>query len=96
MIEDVTLDQLRAEIDAVDDDILMLLSRRFSLTEEVGKLKAEQNLDPLDSGREAKQYKRLRKLREDLDLPKGLEKDLWATIMNYSKNRHEEIAGLSW
>jgi chorismate mutase len=90
------LENIRAEIDGVDEEILFLLSKRFSLTEEVGQIKAKLGLHALDEGREAKQFKHLKKLAQDLDLPPHLEKDLWTTIMAASKARHTEISGHSW
>lgn len=84
--------ELRAQIDQVDEDILMLLSRRFSLTEEVGRYKAEHGLEAEDGAREAKQYKQLKRLAQDLALPDGIEKQLWEIIMNHVKSRHDEIS----
>ncbi|MDR0950603.1 MAG: chorismate mutase [Candidatus Ancillula sp.] len=84
--------QLRQEIDNIDEDIVELLVRRFAVTEEVGELKANEDLPALDSNREAKQYKRFKRMTKEYNLPNGLLKDVWAIIMNYSKNRHQEIA----
>jgi chorismate mutase len=88
---DKTLDDLRAEIDTVDDQILELLSKRFSITEEVGQYKATHDLPAEDKTREAKQYKRMKKLARELYLPEGIEKAVFEVVMGYSKQRHTEI-----
>ncbi|MDR1447390.1 MAG: chorismate mutase [Candidatus Ancillula sp.] len=85
------LDELRILIDEVDDQILSLLARRFALTTEVGYYKAQNNLEPLNTTREAKQYKRLEKLAEKYGLPAGIEKDVFRIIMQYSKQWHTII-----
>lgn len=42
------LKKLREQIDSIDDEIVHLLSRRMDLVKEVGKLKKEHNVEPLD------------------------------------------------
>ncbi len=85
------LDELRNLIDEVDDEILHLLARRFALTTEVGYYKAQNNLEPLDATREAKQYKKLKKLATEYGLPAGIEKDIFEIFMQYSKQQHTII-----
>ncbi|MDR2508626.1 MAG: chorismate mutase [Candidatus Ancillula sp.] len=85
------LSNLRAEIDEIDDEILYLLSKRFSITEEVGKFKAEHRIEDADPIREAKQYKRMKRLSKELALPDGLEKEIWGVIMKAVKHRHGEL-----
>jgi chorismate mutase len=82
------LNELRDLIDEVDDELLSLLARRFALTTEVGYYKAEHNLEPLDATREAKQYKKLKKLANEYGLPDGIEKDIFKIIMQYSRRGH--------
>jgi chorismate mutase len=45
------LNDLREEIDAIDDKIVDLLSKRMSIVEKVGKLKKEHQIPPLDKKR---------------------------------------------
>jgi len=54
-----TLDELRREIDAVDDQILNLLNQRAQLAMEVGKVKAGENRDFHAPSREREIYERL-------------------------------------
>ena len=54
----IELKQLRDQIDSIDDEIVSLLSKRMDLVKEVGKLKKEHNIEPLD-------VKRLEELLEN-------------------------------
>lgn len=57
-----TLQSLREEIDHVDEQIILLIAKRFKATAQVGKLKAAHGLEPVDLQREAvqrQQYSRL-------------------------------------
>ena len=59
----------RASIDRLDAILVYTLGERFKHTQAVGKLKAEHDLPPSDSAREAAQIARLTDLatRADLD-----------------------------
>ena len=59
MQNEPTLDQLRTEIDAVDDRILDLLNRRAALAQAVGRIKAEGERDFHVPSREREIYERL-------------------------------------
>ena len=59
MSQPKTLQELRREIDAVDDRILELLNRRASFVIEVGKLKSDRNADFHVPSREREIYERL-------------------------------------
>lgn len=50
---------LREQIDVLDEELLNVLSKRFQITAQVGKLKAEQGLESLDEQREANKLKQL-------------------------------------
>ncbi len=59
MQNEPTLDQLRTEIDTVDDTILDLLNRRATLAQAVGRIKADSQRDFHVPGREREIYERL-------------------------------------
>ncbi len=46
-----TLENYREEIDIIDEDLLEVLAKRFAVVREVGKLKKEKNIQPLDEKR---------------------------------------------
>lgn len=54
------LPDLRTQIDAIDTQIATLLDKRMDLTDKVGTLKKEQNIDPTDTSREEEVTKNLR------------------------------------
>ena len=58
----------RNSIDRLDTILVYTLAERFKHTQAVGKLKAENNLEPSDAGREQKQIKRLELIATDADL----------------------------
>ena len=43
---------LRNQIDTLDDELILILAKRFEVTARVGKLKAEKGLDSVDETRE--------------------------------------------
>ena len=43
---------LRNQIDMLDDELLLILAKRFEVTARVGKLKADKGLDSVDETRE--------------------------------------------
>ena len=46
------LNELRAQLDAINDDLAALLERRFSITDEIGDLKRENTAPVRDRARE--------------------------------------------
>lgn len=46
-----TLDDLRKEIDAADEELLHALAKRMDVVREVGKHKQQQQIEPLDEKR---------------------------------------------
>lgn len=46
-----TLEELRKEIDAIDHELVELLAKRMHVVDEVGKVKKELQIEPLDTNR---------------------------------------------
>lgn len=59
---------LRGQIDKLDEELLLLLVKRFQVTAEVGRLKASKGLDSLDEGREKQKLIDLQKLANEKSL----------------------------
>ena len=59
---------LRDQIDMLDDELLLILTKRFKVTARVGKLKAEKGLDSVDEEREKQKLIDLRVRAEEKDL----------------------------
>ncbi|MCD0502597.1 chorismate mutase [Bordetella petrii] len=68
---------LRAEIDEIDQQIMLLLGVRFRCSDMIGELKQAHGLDPADPERRAQQVERIRHLAIDAGVPP----DLAATIL---------------
>ncbi|UOQ59103.1 chorismate mutase [Leucobacter rhizosphaerae] len=62
------LERLRSSIDNIDAALVHMLAERFRCTQEVGELKAENEMPASDPSREARQIARLRSLAEDAHL----------------------------
>jgi len=73
----VNLEQLRAEIDAVDQELIELLGRRFQLTRRIGRYKHANALAHVDSVREDAISERWRALA----VANGVAPDLAAKII---------------
>lgn len=85
------LDDIRNEIDAIDEEIISLLTKRFAKVQEVSEFKKANNLQPEDLTRESKQYKRFKKLAEEYGIDGSLVKDVFEIIIEYAKKNHAII-----
>ena len=83
--------RLRASIDNLDAVLLHTLAERFKLTQQVGVLKAENDLPPSDKAREGRQIERLRSLADEAGLdPEFAEKFLNFIVAEVIRH-HEQI-----
>ncbi len=82
---------VREKIDAIDAQLVEILAARFKLTHQVGLLKASQDLDPLDAGREAEKLSRLKELCEQQGLNPDLVTELFSKIMQEVVKNHEKL-----
>lgn len=81
------LNELRAEIDKIDNDILELFSKRMEVVKKVGEYKIEHNLPILNSKRENEVLEKCSKLLMDDIRVYGEEfmNDLMAISRKYQK-----------
>lgn len=73
--------EVRQKIDEVDRQLVLLLAERFVLTRQVGQLKAANNLEAVDRGREAEKLARIRSLCEENGLNPQLVSNIFTQIM---------------
>jgi len=66
------IEDLRKQIDVLDDHIVSLLAKRMKVVKDVGKFKKENNLPPLDNKR----------WKEIIKTKKGFIKKIWEIIHN--------------
>jgi monofunctional chorismate mutase len=90
-----SLDDLRVQINDIDDNIIRLLIDRMNISIEVGKYKIENNIKVLDTGREKQVMERLINYKNSLsdeNIDEGFIKELWTIIMNYSKELQKNLS----
>lgn len=85
------LDELRQGIDQIDSEIIILLAKRFQLTEEVGQFKAIHQLKAQDNSRESQQFDKITKLSHSHGLNSEYATALYRCLMNIVISRHQEI-----
>ena len=76
-----TVDELRAEIEAVDGALLELLGRRIGLARQIGRAKRADGAATLDPSREAAVIRRAVESGRDLGLPEEPVRELFWTIV---------------
>ena len=90
-----SLDDLRVQINDIDDNIIRLLIDRMNISIAVGKYKIENNIKVLDTGREKQVMERLINYKNSLsdeNIEEGFIKELWTIIMNYSKELQKNLS----
>ena len=80
---------LRRELDQIDDELVSLLIKRFSITSEVGKLKTTYNIEITDNLREATI---LNKVKEKIENEANADRD---QVLTYIVELYLEIMKLS-
>jgi len=78
------LQKLRKKIDSCDSDLFEALFKRLELVKEIGALKKELNLDPIDSDRLLDMTLKYRKLSFDNGFNPELGEDIISAIHKHS------------
>ena len=81
---DKSLDAWRAQIDAIDAQVLKLLAERRRIVLEIGEYKKEHGLPPLDAKRWEQVLQSKMALAKDLDVSPEFIRDLYNLIHEYS------------
>lgn len=84
--------RLKAKIDATDETIVALLSKRFALTHRVGELKAMVGEAPLNPQRQAERQRLLQMLATFHGVGFTLVSDLFARVQRETLAMHERLA----
>ncbi len=87
------LEEIRASIDNIDAALIHVLAERFKYTKRVGRLKAEHDMPPADTDREARQIARLRDLADAADLDPAFAEKFLTFIIDEVIRHHEAIRG---
>ena len=83
--------EAREKLDLIDEGLVEMLEARFQLTHQVGLLKADQKMSPLDSGREAQKIAQLRSLCEGKNLNPDLVAEVFRLVMMEVVKNHEKL-----
>lgn len=86
-----SLQQLRTDIDKIDQDMVELLAKRFALTKQVGKLKSRSNVASIDPTREAQQFSRITKLALANNINPQLCQDILRLVIDQVVSDHNTI-----
>ncbi len=86
------LADLRRSIDEIDDRFVKLLAERFDVTREVGQLKADLGMPPIDATRESQIDEKARRLAAENNLDADLVSAVLRTIIDTVVAEHRVIA----
>ncbi|MNS56197.1 T-protein [compost metagenome] len=85
------LASLRAEIDEIDQQIMLLLGVRFRCTDMLGELKTNHGMDLLDPVRESQQVERIRRLAEEAGVPPALAETILREVIDTVVDNHTRL-----
>jgi len=85
------LEEIRKEIDKVDNEIISLLARRKSLSREVGRLKKTKNKPVFDKKREIELITQINEKAKELGLEEDFVVSLYDIILEDSKKEQEQM-----
>lgn len=74
------LDALRKQIDQIDEQILTLFARRFSLVKKIGEYKKNNNMQVLDKNREGEKLQKLIKSGSTQDVSEPFITSVWKNV----------------
>ncbi len=77
-----SLQTIRKQIDDIDDNILALFAKRFSLVKSLGKIKKEEHLPIKDIKREEEKLNML--IKKGQRMPEAFIKEVWQRIFAQS------------
>jgi chorismate mutase len=88
--EEMTLEDLRAEIREIDHDIVELIARRTYVADTIAEVKAEQGLPTTDEGQEQQVMDRAGKNAEKYDVDANLVKAIFRLLIELNKVEQRE------
>ncbi|WYX30642.1 chorismate mutase [Achromobacter denitrificans] len=84
------LASLRAEVDEIDQQIILLLGVRFRCTDMIGELKQAHGMDLVDAKRESQQVARIRRLAEE-GVPPALAETILREVIDTVVDHHTRL-----
>ena len=86
-----SIENLRNEIDKIDDEILFLLSKRFEISKLIGKIKKEKNISAFQKDREVFIMGKIKLQAEKYRLNQEIFKKIYEVILKQSRKMQSEI-----
>jgi len=74
------IDNLRQQIDSIDDKVMKLLNDRFELTNEIGRIKSKSKISVMDNNRENYIYNKIAKYSHFPSI-----NNIYVTVLSESK-----------
>ena len=87
----MNLEELRKEIDKVDDELVSLLSKRKELIKEVAKIKKESNKPIFDKNREQQLLEKIKSNAKEKNLDVEFIYSVYNIILRNSKEEQEKL-----
>lgn len=88
--EEMSLDELRAEIEGIDREIVELIARRTYVADTVAQVKAEQDLPTTDEGQEEQVMERAGENAKRFDVDANLVKAIFRLLIELNKVEQRE------
>ncbi len=85
------LAEIRAQIDTIDTQILLLLAQRQEKSRRIAEIKKRENREVVDHNRESEKRKEMLHFAAELDLSDELISDLFERILSHSHSIQKEI-----
>ena len=85
------LASLRAEVDEIDQQIMLLLGVRFRCTDMIGELKRDLGMDLVDPKREEQQVARIRRLAQEAGVPPALAETILREVIDTVVDHHTRL-----
>jgi chorismate mutase len=89
----MTLEELRAEIEAIDREIVDLIARRTYVADTVAQVKAKRGLETVDEGQEEAVMQRAGENAEAFDVDANLVKAIFRLLIELNKVEQRHNAG---
>jgi chorismate mutase len=86
-----TLEDMRKSIDNIDNAIVAMFAERFKVTDRVGHFKAQHQLEPKDTQREASQFNRIVELADQYGLDPDFATSYLRAMIERVIERHKII-----
>ncbi|RLM94818.1 chorismate mutase [Halobellus sp. Atlit-38R] len=88
--EDASLDELRAEIEDIDREIVELIARRTYVADSVAQVKDERDLPTTDEGQEDRVMERAGRNADHFDVDSNLVKAVFRLLIELNKVEQRE------